>query len=269
MTGPAPHLLDYITAGSGPGLVLLHGTGADATSNWTGMIDAVGDRYRIVAPNLPGAGATPVANRPLDVDELSRQVLATAGAAGLERFHMVGYSLGAVIATAVAAREPNTVRSLLLHAGWVKTSPREAFLFNTWAQLLRTDAALLARHLVLTAMGPNLLSMLDEQQFTELAARYTGMLDERILPQIDLDGRIDLRGIVGRVQAPTLVLAGTDDQIVPTRHQRELADAITTARYVEVPGGHGLPFEDPARFISIIAEFIDAQQAASHTRVAT
>jgi pimeloyl-ACP methyl ester carboxylesterase len=64
-----------------------------------------------------------------------------------------------------------------------------------------------------------------------------------------------------------LVLASADDQIVPTRHQRELAEAITAARYVEVSGGHGLPFEDPARFVSIITEFIDTQQATSHIGV--
>lgn len=262
MASPTPVLLDHVAAGSGPGLVLIHGTGADAASNWGALIEAVSERYTVLAPNLPGSGATAAATRLLDLDELAGQVLATTRAAGLTRFHLVGHSIGAMIATAVAAREPDAVTSLLLHAGWVTTGPREAFMFELWARLLRADPALLARHLVLTAMGPGLLGALNREQLAELAAGFTAMLDERILPQIELDGRIDLRDSVGRVLAPTLVLASAEDQIIPPHQQRELAGAISDARYLEVPGGHGLPFEDPARFFSIITEFVDAQQAA-------
>ncbi|MEQ4717793.1 alpha/beta fold hydrolase [Nonomuraea sp. B19D2] len=258
----SPTVLDHITAGTGPGLVLIHGTGADAASNWGALIEAASDRYTVVAPNLPGAGTPPAPDGPLDLDELAGQVLATARTAGLERFHLVGHSIGAVIATAVAAREPNAVVSLLLHAGWVTTSPREVFMFDLWARLLRTDPALLARQLILTAMGPTLLGTLKDEQFAELTAGFTATLDKRILPQIDLDGRIDLRDKLGRVLAPTLVLASADDQVIPSHHQRELAEAISDSRYLEVPGGHGLPFEDPDRFFSIITEFVDARQAA-------
>lgn len=118
---------------------------------------------------------------------------------------------------------PDAVTSLLLHAGWVTTGPREAFTFELWARLLRADPALLARHLILTAMGPGLLGALNREQLAELAAGFTAMLDERILPQIELDGRIDLRDSVGRVLVPTLVLASAEDQILPPHHQRELA----------------------------------------------
>lgn len=256
-------LLDHVVAGSGPGLVLIHGTGtgADATLNWGSLIDAMRDRYTVVAPNLPGAGATPVDHAPIDLDSLADRVVATARATGLERFHLVGHSVGSAVATAVAARHPDAVTSLVLHAGWVGTSPREAFMFDLWARLLRTDPALLARQLTLDAMGPDLLGALDDAQFAEMAAGFTAMLDERILGQIELDARIDLRDAVGRVTAPILVLASADDQIIPPHHQRELAAAIHQADYLQVPGGHGLPFEDPARFFSIITEYVDKRQA--------
>ncbi|MFF2147150.1 alpha/beta fold hydrolase [Kitasatospora sp. NPDC058190] len=253
--------LDHVVAGSGPGLVLIHGTGADATSNWGGLIDAMRDRYTVVAPNLPGAGTTPVDRAPIDLDSLADRVVATTRVAGLERFHLVGHSVGSVVATTVAARHPAAVTSLVLHAGWVRTSPREAFMFELWARLLRTDPALLAHQLILAAMGPGLLGTLDDAQFAEMAAGFTAMLDERILGQIELDTRIDLRDAVGRVTAPTLVLASADDQIIPPHHQRELAAAIHQADYLQVPGGHGLPFEDPARFFSIITEYVDKRQA--------
>ena len=94
-----------------------------------------------------------------------------------------------------------------------------------------------------------------------MAAGFTVMLDERILGQIELDTRIDLRDAVGRVTAPTLVVASADDQIILPHHQRELDAVIDQAEYLEVPGGHGLRFEDPARFCPIITEYVDKRQA--------
>ena len=258
----SPSVLDYVCTGTGPGLVLLHGTGADAVGNWGALTDAVKDRFRVLAVNLPGAGNTPSPTEPLEVATLAAQVVATARSAGVERFHLVGHSFGAVIATGVAASEPAIVDSLLLHAGWARTGPRERVMFEHWAEQLRADPALLARDLVLTAMGPEMLNRMDDAQFAELVAGFTAALHPRILPQIELDGRIDLREQLARFAAPTLFFASADDRIIPPHHQRQLADAITGARYLEVPGGHGLPIEDSARFVSVIAEFLDAQQAA-------
>jgi pimeloyl-ACP methyl ester carboxylesterase len=255
-------LLDRVVVGAGPAVVLIHGTGVDAATNWGALIEAIHDRYTVIAPNLPGAGATPVSEESLSIEGLASRVIATALSAGAERFHLVGHSLGAVIATAVAAQAPDSVASLCLHAGWLRTRPREAFMFDLWASLLRSDRNLLARHLILTAMGPGMLSRLDEAKLAEFAAGFSSQLGEQIFAQIELDARVDLRTSVGRVSAPTLVLASADDQLLPTYHQRELAEAIAGARYQEVPGGHGLPLEDPSRFAAMVAEFIDAQEAA-------
>ncbi|MEE1783668.1 hypothetical protein PUR71_12235 [Streptomyces sp. SP17BM10] len=56
-------------------------------------------------------------------------------------------------------------------------------------------------------------------------------------------------------------MASADDRIVPPHHQRELAEAIEGAEYVEVPGGHGLPFEDPATLFTLLADYADRRQA--------
>lgn len=156
---PESHdLLSCIAAGRGPAVVLIHGTGADAQSNWGPLIESLSGRYTVVAPNLPGAGATPAPAGRLDLDELAARVIASVHSAGvIEGFHLVGHSLGAVVAAAVAARQPEQVRSMLLHAGWATTAPREALMFDLWSRLLRADPELLARHLVLEAMSPALL----------------------------------------------------------------------------------------------------------------
>lgn len=133
-------------------------------------------------------------------------------------------------------------------------------MFDLWARLLDADTVLLARTLALSAMSPALLSGIGHGDLDELVAGFEGLVEERIAGQIDLDRRIDISDRLPRVKAPTLVLSSADDQILPSYHQRALAEAIRGAGYREVPGGHGLPFEDPQRFASVIAEFLDSQE---------
>jgi pimeloyl-ACP methyl ester carboxylesterase len=264
VTTPPP--LDSVQTGhDGPGLLLVHGTGADAVSNWAPLVDAVAGRYRVVAVNLPGAGATPEPDGSLTTDDLAARVVATAHAAGLDRFHIVGHSLGAVLAVAVAARRPDAVLSLVAHAGWVRSGPRERHLFDLWTRLLRADPSLLAGHLVGTAMAPSHLESLGTEGVADLVAGFTAMLDSRILPQLDLDGRVDLTDHLAAVRSPTLVLASAQDYVVPPNHQRQLTDGIPGASYREVPGGHALPFEDPPRFAALIAAFVDSHVGIEQT----
>ena len=254
--------LSCVVAGSGPAVVLIHGTGLDAESNWGPLIESLSGRFRVLAPNLPGAGGTPAPSAGLDLDDLAEQVIASVRAAVVVvGFCLVGHSLGAVVAAAVAAREPEQVRSLLLHAGWITTGPREALMFDLWSRLLRADPQLLARELVLQAMSPTLLQKASAAELDELVGGFTAMLDMRIAGQIELDRRIDLAPALFNIQAATLVLASAEDRIIPPAQQRALAEAIPAARYREMPGGHGLPFENPTDFFSTVTEWIEERQA--------
>ncbi|GAA3055388.1 hypothetical protein GCM10020000_42080 [Streptomyces olivoverticillatus] len=118
--------------GEGPGLLLVHGTGATGEINWRPLIDAVRDRYTVVAPDLSGSGATTDAGGPLTVEMLAEQAEAAAAHAGLTTYAVVGHSLGAAVAAAVAGRRPEAVTSLVLHAGLVKTDPQMAFMADLW-----------------------------------------------------------------------------------------------------------------------------------------
>lgn len=189
-------------------------------------------------------------------------MVATVRAAGVaEGFHLVGHSLGAEVAAAVAARQPGEVRSLLVHAGWATTGPREALMFDLWSRLLAADVELLARHLVLQAMSPALLQQATISELDELVVGFASMLDPAIAGQIELNGRIDLVAVLPDIRARTLVLASADDRIIPPPHQRAVAETIPDARYREIVGGHGLPFEDPARFFATVTDWVDETQA--------
>ncbi|MBB2748617.1 UNVERIFIED_ORG: pimeloyl-ACP methyl ester carboxylesterase [Microbispora rosea subsp. rosea] len=252
--------VNYLVAGTGPGLVLVHGTGATGETNWAPLIDAVADRFTVVAPDLSGSGATVDGGGPIHVEDLVAQVLGAAGHADLEQFHLVGHSLGAVVALAAAGTRPEKVLSLTAHAGWARTDPWMAFQMDLWIRLVRTDRELLARLLQVTAMGDATLRARSPEDFEQATAAFTASLDgteEGFARQALADISVDITELLPRVSAPTLIVSSADDRIVPPHHQRGLRRLIPHADLVTVPGGHGLPFEDPAAFTAVITDHLD------------
>ncbi|MBG0829222.1 alpha/beta fold hydrolase [Planomonospora sp. ID67723] len=253
--------VNYLRTGRGPGLVLVHGTGADGRSNWAPLIDMVADRYTVVAPDLSGAGATVDDGGPLHVDDLAAQVLGAAEHAGLDGFHLVGHSLGAVVALAAAAARPERVRSVIAHAGWARTDPWMAFQFDLWVRLLGHDRELLARLLQLTAMSDDTLRARGHQDFASATAGFSSLLEgagQGFVRQARADIDVDITASLSRITAPTLIISSRDDRIVPPHHQRELAELIEKAEFLELPGGHGLPFEHPGSFAEAVASRLAA-----------
>ncbi|MEW1678192.1 alpha/beta fold hydrolase [Streptomyces noursei] len=260
-----PAAVEYDRTGTGPGVVLVHGTGA-TREQWLPLTDAVADRFTVVAPDYSGSGGTTDHGGPLTLADLADEVLAAADHAGLERFHLVGHSLGAAIATHLAAHRPERVRSLLLHAGWVHTDTRMRAEFTHWLDLLRTDAAHgtahFARMLPLAALGPRYWERTDTAGNEELVQALATTLAPGTARQTEVDLSVDLRPVLGRITAPTLVLASAHDQIIGADQQRALLAGIRDSRYQEIDAGHGAPGEDPAGFAALIAGFLDERRAA-------
>jgi pimeloyl-ACP methyl ester carboxylesterase len=144
----------YDVSGGGPGLVLVHGT-ATTREQWLPLTEAVRNRFTVVAPNYSGSGLTTDHGGPLTPADLAAEVLAAADHAGLDRFHLVGHSLGSAVATHLAGTHPSRVRSLFLHAGWVKTDVKMDAEFRYWLDLLEHGTEAFARMLPLMAFGPN------------------------------------------------------------------------------------------------------------------
>ncbi|GLX00770.1 alpha/beta hydrolase [Microtetraspora sp. NBRC 16547] len=249
--------VNYLVTGSGPGLVLVHGTGATGETNWAPLIEAVSDRFTVVAPDLSGSGATVDDGGPIHVHDLVSQVLGAAEHAGLERFHLVGHSLGAVVALAAAGTRPERVLSLVAHAGWARTDPWMAFQMDLWIRLMRVDRELLARLLQVTAMGDDTLRARDLADFEQATAGFAALMDGAeagFVRQARADIDVDITALLPKITAPTLIISSAHDRIVPPHHQRELAESIPGADLVSLPGGHGLPFENPGLFVSTITD---------------
>lgn len=252
--------VEYLVTGTGPAVVLVHGTFATNEGNFAPLIAELADRFTVIAPNYAGSGATTAPDR-VNIDDLADQVLAAADHAGAETFHLAGHSLGAVTAADLAARYPDRVNSLLLHAPWAATDVRGRAQFELWNELLRTDKRLLAKLIPLTALRPDVTSAWTPEEYAATVDHFASIIVPGQSVQVDVDRDADIRALLPRITAPTLILASGQDQIVPIADQREVAQAIPGAEYREFDAGHGLPAEDGPAFVEAIAEFFDRQTA--------
>jgi pimeloyl-ACP methyl ester carboxylesterase len=232
----------YGVEGEGAPLLLVHGTTQSRVA-WLQLAPLLAPTFEVIMPELPGSGETLDPGGVLEVADLAHQMVAVADALGHERFHLAGYSLGAVVAAEAAAQVSARVRSLTLLCGWATTDARMRFTFDLWDRLLKADPELFARYAFadgFTVASFELFGASIEELLPEMAASFATGSDR----QLELDQRVDIAHRLSAITAPTLVVGALDDRWVDVRHSRELAERIPTARLVELPCGHVGPVSE-------------------------
>ncbi len=250
---------------SGPAVVLVHGFSASLHA-WEPWVARLGDRYRIVSLDLPGHGLTRAPDgyaASIDgyadlVDQIARRLRATP-------YVIAGNSMGGAVAWDDALRHPADVRALVLvdAAGWPKKrGGGEPLIFQLirqpWARSFikdldmrplveqGLDAAYLDRRLVTPALV---------NRYVELS-RAPGHRD--ILLTIQQRAAAPASAATfATITAPTLVMHGADDKLIPAADGRAFAAAIPRARLIVYPGVGHVPMEQiPDRSAADLAAFL-------------
>ncbi|MDR3436763.1 alpha/beta hydrolase [Telmatospirillum sp.] len=253
----------YRLDGTGPGLVLVHGTGGNAETNWDLVVGRLARRWTVVRPNYSGSGDTTDDGGPLTVGKLAAQVVAAAEAAGAVPFDLVGFSLGAAVAIKIAAGYPDKVRSLVLLAGFAGSGDSRLTLqFRLWRRLIERDRDALARLILLTGFSPAFLSSLDDEAVEKSVADIVaGNNWPGMARQVDLDLTLDVRADAARIIRATLVIGCTHDHMVPSAHAKDLAVLIPGAIYASLDSGHLAPIETPSRLLDLLEPFLLGEAA--------
>ncbi|MFT4083184.1 MAG: alpha/beta hydrolase [Nocardioides sp.] len=253
--------LPAVTAGSGPGLMLIHGAGGTPQLNFPFLDVLAGDRH-VVAPYLPGTGPAPHES-PLDADVLADRLSASADAHQLDTFAVLGYSLGSALAVRLAARHPGRVRSLILTAGFAHARRSLRATAAVWLALLGGDPEILAHFLASVGFAEQHLSGLSEADYQTLITTLSAAPQPAGTPaQVDLATRIDVRGDLDRITAPTLVIATGADQLVAPAHSRDLATLMPNAREVTIDAGHLIADEQPDAWLHAVTTFLQSVEPA-------
>ncbi|WP_058047097.1 alpha/beta fold hydrolase [Streptomyces roseifaciens] len=242
--------------GSGPGLLLAHGAGGSIEGNYAPIIPALAEHHTVVAPDYPGSGATPRAER-LTLDGLVDGIVAAADAAGLDTFTLLGYSLGTLVSVRTAARYPDRVRGLVLTAGLARPDNRTLASLDLWQHFLANgDVEAFARFIVLSGFGEDFYNAVPAEHVPAFLDLIAAGVPAGAAEQAAVVATADTRPHLAGISVPTLVIATLQDTLVSPANSRLLADGIPGAEYAEIETGHIPMAEKPREWEKLIVDFL-------------
>ncbi len=249
-----------LEAGSGEALVLLHGIGSGAAS-WQAQLEAFSDRYRVIAWDAPGyGGSAPLGPTAPDARDYAAALADFLDAMTVGSCHLVGHSLGALMACAFTRRWPDRVMSLMIG------DPAAGY-GNADAELRARRRA--ARLDLLDTLGPeglarerhgNLLS----DDAPDWARKRVRDVMSRIRPDgyrqaVELLMQGDILADAAAIDLPVTVVVGGADTVTPPEGCRKVAAAFVNSRFEILPGlGHASYVEGPEAFNAALGGHLDA-----------
>jgi pimeloyl-ACP methyl ester carboxylesterase len=251
--------IGYDIVGAGPPLILLHGATSTGARDFRGVLPALERAFRCFMPDARGHGRTrwDTAADGFSADWLADDLLAFADALGLDTFHLLGFSLGAMSALRVAARAPQRLRTLVVVGITTEREPR----------------ASVARRL----MDPIRIDRSDPAWAADLSRRHDpgqGVGAWRsLLPAIarDVATQAPLTPRqVRTIDPPTLVAVGDRDPFVPVDHAWRLSRSVLDGRLLVLPAaGHEALAERPAIATEALGDFYRSTEAVARRRAGT
>jgi pimeloyl-ACP methyl ester carboxylesterase len=212
--------IHYVERGTGELVVLLHGFAGSAAGHWisTGIVDSLAGQYRVVAMDLRGHGES---EKPHDTSaygrELGNDVIRLLDHLAVRRAHLVGYSLGAIIAGQVAAENPDRFSTVTLIGEGISHSwsPRDDSIVDAGARELESDVPF--RSLAL-AIAPRGAPPPSEAEIRALSSRVAASNDARALAALFRAQRafVTADTVLRKLRLPVSGIAGSLDRNLPS-----------------------------------------------------
>jgi pimeloyl-ACP methyl ester carboxylesterase len=262
----------YLTAGTGPPLVLLHGAG-DNARDWSYVLPLLGRSHHVLAPDLPGYSPASSPATDYSPARLARFVAQFLDAVGLDRAAVAGNSLGGLAALQLALSAPERVTALcLVDSAGLGRAVNPALVIQRFPGIGELAIAVGRRRpgAALRAVGRAVLlfgrpwraprSWLVEQY---RAARQPGFLEATVASLRAVLGPFGQRQVLVKrlpeLAMPTLIIWGTADWIIPVTHGRRAARRLAAGGLVQLSWcGHAPQVECPERFTEALNRFLRA-----------
>jgi 3-oxoadipate enol-lactonase len=251
----------WAESGQGQAIVFLHGMPGSATS-WVPQFQAFAESHRVIAWDMPGYGRSdqrPEASSP----SLMAAVLSDTMRNGmnLKTAHVVGLSLGGMIAMELAIVDPSLVSSLVVmdaspKFGFAGPSDAEGFIASVREPLeAGKHLADLCREILLDLVGPSC----PEAAFDSALAAMARATPDGLVHAARLISNHNVQEKLAAITAPTLVMAGVHDTATPLAYSQAIAARIAGAKLIAVPNSGHLAAIENAGFVNAqITAFIDA-----------
>ena len=256
----AGRLLHYLRRGEGEPLLLIMGMSGNHLHWGEAFLSHVERDHEAIVFDNRGMGRSDREEEPFSIADMADDAAGLLDALGIERAHVMGCSMGGMIAQEVASRHPERVRTLVLgctYAGGegsaltdqaVMQSLMEAFMSGDRERAIQTGYRF--------NVSPAYAEAHPEtgEEMARIAAELPASL-RMIMAQMQAIGGHDTSARLGSIEAPTLIVHGTEDQMLPVANARRIAELMPDARLEILEGvGHLFWWERPERSAELVRE---------------
>lgn len=242
--------------GAASTVVLVHGY-LGGSAQWAGLQAALAARFRTVAPDLPGFGRASGAAAPASIERFAEHVIAELTAGGIDRFALVGHSMGGMIAQEIARAIPERVERLVLYATGALGRMPERFepLEVSLDRLEREGVARTARRIAATWLAHGEA----DPAFQTLGAIGAQANAEAARVGLHAMARWDGRAALPHLAMPSLIVWGDRDRSYRWAQIEQLWTSLPAASLAVIPGAaHAAHVEKPELFRLILEDFLGA-----------
>jgi len=250
--------------GDGKAVLLLHAVPFNSRM-WEPQLEALSDKARLIAPDLPGFGLSPV-REIHSLSDYAEAVVDLLDKLAINEVIVAGVSSGAYVAFDLIAQLGNRLKGLVIAAAVatpsVEQTPLDRRRLAAEVESGSLDAAA-AEYI------PKLLGWGTQRSHPELMARLKGITRENSPAGVAaalraIADRPDFSSILPEIRCPTLCISGAEDPLTPPEMVRDMAERIPVARAAKVAGeGHLVNLEAPQAFNSELAAFIEDMSSIS------
>jgi len=253
--------LNYRVEGDGPETVVLINGLADDLETWVYQVDALlSAGFRVVRFDNRGIGKSAKPAGPYTTELFAQDAKALVDHLEISNFHLMGVSMGGMIAQEYALAYPGDLKTLTLSCTYAAPGPFCSRMFGLWADMAPVlGVPTVMRDVTLWAFTqPFFLDREEELREFETAMAYMDQTTSAYLAQLHSIRHHDTTSRLHQILTRTLVLAGEEDILIPVSLSRELHELIPGSEFRTTPGGHACIWEHPDMFNEQFISFIRA-----------
>jgi 3-oxoadipate enol-lactonase len=252
--------LYYEVHGSGYPLVLIRGLASNA-DHWYYQVPVLSLHYSLLVFDNRGIARSDIPNSPFTISTMADDTVGLMDALGIPKAHILGISMGGMIAQEIALKYPKRVNGLILactHCGGDHAIPPTPDIVRDLGESLFASTQEAAQKAIRCLFSDRTIQQNPDvvRRYAEVSKKFPAKAQVLTNQVKAIQGHDTWRDLI-HIRNPTLVLAGSEDALIPAENSRILAERIPHARLQVIEGGgHQFLIEQPDQFNKAVLEFL-------------
>jgi len=256
--------LYYSVEGDGDPVILLNGIMMTAEA-WVLQRKALAEKFKVVSHDFLGQGQSSKPEEGYSLRRHCEDLLSLMDELQIEDAHLIGASYGGEVGLLFAAEYPEKVKTLTVAGSVSEIHPLLEAMGRSWMEAAKTEQGEAFFHIVAPLIYSEYFFRERGEWLKERAKAFAGVVTQHWFKAfyglMEAFMELDLTPELGKIKAPTLVVAGAEDILKPPKYSRIITQGIIDSRLEIMETGHAIPLEDPKKFNSLVLDFLEENES--------